>query len=125
LGATGPFIILETVSTRRIPALPAEHPEHFFATVHGTVFGERWDRVGMLREGDELVLLPDPPVTEEPGVWVHQPDGSIIGHLPPEIEVWLAPWMLGGGLARAKAVRVSGDDVPSWRRVLLEVHCER
>lgn len=115
--------IFVAVSTRRIPPLPAEHPEHFFATVHGTVFGERWERVASLRAGDEVVLLPDPPVTEEPGVWVHRRDGAIIGHLPPEIEAWLAPWMLRGGSATARAVRVSGAEVPSWRRVLLEVRC--
>jgi hypothetical protein len=108
---------------RRIPPFPGKHPEHFFATVHGTVFGDRAERVDTLRPGDELVLLPDPPVTEEPGVWVHRQDGAIIGHLPPEIEAWLAPWMLSGGSARATAVRVSGADVPSWRRVLIEVRC--
>jgi hypothetical protein len=111
------------VSTRRIPPLPADHPEHFFATVHGTVFGDRAERVDTLQAGDELVLLPDPPVTNDPGVWVHRQDGAIIGHLPPEIEAWLAPWMLSGGCATATAVRVSGAEVPSWRRVLIEVRC--
>jgi hypothetical protein len=106
-----------------MPPLPPEHPEHFFATVHGTVFGERSERVDALRAGDELVLLPDPPVTHPPGVWVHRSDGAIIGHLPPEIEHWLAPWMLRGGAVTAKAVRVSGAEVPSWRRVLIEVRC--
>jgi hypothetical protein len=103
--------------------LPPRQPERFFATVHGTVFGERWARVDTIQAGDELILLPDPPVTDDPGVWVHRADGAIIGHLPPEIEAWLAPWMLQGGSVRATAVRVSGDDVPSWRRVLLEVCC--
>jgi hypothetical protein len=108
---------------RRAPPLPGDHPEHFYATVHGTVFGDRSARVSTVRAGDELVLLPDPPVTEDPGVWVHRRDGAIIGHLPPEIEAWLAPWMLRGGSATARAVRVSGDDVPSYRRVLIEVRC--
>jgi hypothetical protein len=105
------------------PALPPHRPDHFFATVHGTVFGDRATHVDGVRAGDELVLLPDPPVTEEPGVWVHRRDGDLLGHLPPEIEAWLAPWMLRGGHARAVAVRVSGPDVPSWRRVLIEVRC--
>jgi hypothetical protein len=112
------------VSTRRIPPLPARQPEHFFATVHGTVFGERWERVDSIQAGDDLVLLPDPPVTDDPGVWVHRQDGSVIGHLPPEIGQWLAPWMLQGGSATATAVRVSDANVPSWRRVLLEVRCQ-
>ena len=110
-------------SNGRAPRLAPEHPEHFFATVHGTVFGDRSRRVEELDPGEELVLLPDPPGTEEPGVWVHRHGGDLIGHLPPEIEGWLAPWMLKGGTATATTVRVSGADVPSWRRVLIEVRC--
>lgn len=92
--------------------------------MHGTVFGERSRNVDALEAGEELVLLPDPPVTDDPGVWVHDRQGDLIGHLPPEIEAWLGPWLLRGGSARAVAVRVSGDDVPSWRRLLIEVRCE-
>lgn len=108
---------------RTQPALPPERPEHFFATVHGTVFGERARCVDDLEAGDELVLLPDPPIEEDPGVWVHGREGDLIGHLPPEIGSWLAPWILRGGRVQARAVRVSGDEVPSWRRVLIEVRC--
>jgi hypothetical protein len=116
---------LGTVSHRETPpALPPDRPRHFFATVHGTVFGDRPRSVDALEAGDELVLLPDPPVTDDPGVWVHGQGGDLIGHLPPEIEVWLAPWLLRGGRASARAVRVSGDEVPSWRRVLIEVRCD-
>lgn len=112
------------MSEKRVaPPLPPEYPDRFIATVHGTVFCERSEQVDALRAGDELVLLPDPPVTEEPGVWVHARDGAIVGHLPPEIELWLGPWMLRGGSATATAVRVSGADVPSWRRLLIEVRC--
>lgn len=110
-------------TSRTQPALPPERPDHFFATVHGTVFGERSRYVDDLEEGDELLLFPDPPVADDPGVWVHAREGDLIGHLPPEIEAWLAPWLLRGGLVSARAVRVSGDDVPSWRRVLIEVRC--
>ena len=110
-------------SNGSVPRLAPEHPEHFFATVHGTVFADRSRRVEELDPGEELVLLPDPPGTEEPGVWVHRHGGDLIGHLPPEIEGWLAPWMLKGGTATATTVRVSGADVPSWRRVLIEVRC--
>ena len=112
------------VSEKRVaPPLPAEYPERFLATVHGTVFCARSEQVDALKAGDELVLLPDPPVTDEPGVWVHASDGAIVGHLPPEIELWLGPWMLRGGSATARAVRVSGAEVPSWRRLLIEVRC--
>ncbi|HKJ92310.1 MAG TPA: HIRAN domain-containing protein [Longimicrobiales bacterium] len=106
------------------PPLPPELPQRFRATVHGTVFADRADHLDRLRPGDELLLLPDPPVDDDdPGVWVHLPDGDLLGHLPPEIEAWLAPWLLRGGRAEARAVRVSGDDVPSWRRLLIEVAC--
>jgi hypothetical protein len=73
--------------------------------------------------GDELLILPGPPIDDDPGVWVHLPEGDLIGHLPPEIEAWLAPWMLRGGRVTAHAVKVEGRDVPSWRRLLIEVHC--
>lgn len=46
-----------------------------------------------------------------------------MGHLPAEIGRWLAPWMLGGGAAKARVLRASGPHVPSWRRLLLEVRC--
>jgi hypothetical protein len=76
-----------------------------------------------LEAGDVLVLIPDPPGQEDPEVWAHLPSGDPVGHLPPEISSWLAPWMLMGGQARARALRVHGVDVPSWRRVLVEVDC--
>lgn len=70
-----------------------------------------------------LHLIPDPPGQEAPDVWVHLQDGDPVGHLPPEIARWLAPWLLQGGAAVARALRVQGADVPSWRRLLLEVSC--
>lgn len=109
------------MSHRAPPPLPPERPPSFRATVHGTVFGERASHLDRLHAGDELLLIPGPPVDDDPGIWVHTPEGDVIGHLPPEIEYWLAPWMLRGGQARARAIRVSGSDTPSWRRVLLEV----
>lgn len=111
------------MSTPAPPPLPAGAPGSFRTTVHGTIFGERrilLDRVG---PGTVLVLLPGPPLDDEPGVWVHLPGGEPIGHLPPEIEAWLAPWMRRGGKATARVIRASGTDVPSWRRLLIEVDC--
>jgi hypothetical protein len=87
------------------------------------VFGGRAQLLAKVHAGDELLLLPGPPIDDEPGVWVHLPGGDLIGHLPPEIEAWLSPWMLNGGHATARAVRVSGQDTPSWRRLLIEVNC--
>jgi hypothetical protein len=68
-------------------------------------------------------LVADPPVQDEPEVWVHMSTGEPIGHLPPEVCWWLWPWMTSGGIATAVLLRVRGADVPSWRRLLLEVSC--
>ena len=91
--------------------------------MHGTVFGGRDRLLSRIREGDAVRLVPDPPGQDEPGVWVHLSTGEPIGHLPPEIAAWLWPWMQAGGSAAASALRVRGEDVPSFRRVLLEVAC--
>lgn len=105
------------------PGLLPRHPACFRATVHGTVFCERTQHLDEVHEGDELLLIPGPPIEDDPGIWVHLPGGDLLGHLPPEIEAWLAPWMLRGGRATARALRVSGPEVPSWRRLLIEVTC--
>ena len=107
--------------TRISPPLPADPPTCFRSTVHGTVFaGLDLDTVS---DGDTLHLVADPPLQDNPEVWVHLTSGDPIGHLPPEIAQWLWPWMLRGGVAEARAIRVRGAEVPSWRRVLLEVIC--
>lgn len=108
---------------RMIPPLPESRPATFRTTVHGTVFGVRAAVVDGVAQGDELILIPDPPMEEDPMVWVHSRGGDPVGHLPPEINQWLAPWLLRGGSARATAVRVHGADVPSWKRLIIEVHC--
>ena len=111
------------MATRTPPPLPADRPACFRATVHGTVFCDRSRHLSRLHAGDEVLVLPGLPVDDDPGVWVHLPDGDLIGHLPPEIEAWLAPWMLRGGAATAHAIKVEGEEVPSWRRLVIEVHC--
>ncbi|MGH7476875.1 MAG: HIRAN domain-containing protein [Longimicrobiales bacterium] len=98
-------------------------PPCFRATVHGTVFCDRSKQVDRLEEGEEVLLLPDPPGQDDPAVWVHHREGDLIGHLPPEIGSWLVPWIRRGGCATAHTLRVSGRDVPSWRRLLIEVQC--
>ena len=99
------------------------HPPTFRTTVHGTVFGQRSTHLDDLAPGTRLVLIPDPPGEDDPAVWVHIQGGDPLGHLPPEINAWLAPWMLRGGAASAMALRVGGTDVPSWKRLLIEVSC--
>src|SRR5688500_16417505 len=100
---------------------PHDGPATFRTTVHGTVFGARASHLDELAVGEELVLIPDPPGEEEPAVWVHLRGGDPIGHLPPEINAWLAPWLLHGGTASATTVKIGGSDVPSWKRLLIEV----
>lgn len=109
--------------TRRPPPFPDGQPRRFRSTVHGTCFAGRDRYLEAMREGDEVRLIPDPPVQDEPEVWVHLPSGEPVGHLPPEISHWLGPWMRRGGWAQARASRVHGADVPSWRRLVLEVSC--
>jgi len=109
--------------SRPSPPFPNGYPACFRSTVHGTVFAGRDRYVDEVAEGDELRLVADPPVQRHPEVWVHLPSGEPIGHLPPDIARWLWPWMSGGGVARARALRVQGSEVPSWRRLLLEVSC--
>jgi hypothetical protein len=108
---------------RALPPFPTEQPRRFRATVHGIVFGGRERHLDRIRDGDALALIPDPPVQERPEVWVHLRSGEPVGHLPSEIGVWLAPWLLKGGSASARVLRVSGRETPSWRRLLVEVYC--
>jgi hypothetical protein len=95
----------------------------FRTTVHGTIFCDRSAQLARIHAGDPLLIIPGPPCDDEPGTWVHMPDGELVGHLPPEIEAWLTPWLLRGGHATARALRVGGSEVPSWRRLLIEVSC--
>jgi hypothetical protein len=95
----------------------------FRTTVHGTVFARRTQTLRDAVAGDELLLIPDPPDADEPAVWVHVRGGDPLGHLPPEINAWLAPWMLRGGAASATVLRIGGSEVPSWKRLLIEVRC--
>jgi hypothetical protein len=105
------------------PTFPEGQPAQFRSTVHGTVFAGRDRIVNELTDGDELRLIADPPVQDTPEVWVHLASGEPIGHLPLEIGAWLWPWLSRGGIATVRLLRVRGSDVPSWRRLLLEVSC--
>ena len=106
-----------------LPPLPPGRPKAFRVTVHGTCFGGRETRLSEINEGDAVKLVADPPVQEEPEVWVHLLSGPPVGHLPPEVSEWLAPWLQRGGAATAKALKVRGADAPSWRRLVIRVEC--
>jgi hypothetical protein len=111
----------DALQSRR--AMPSGFPAVFRTTVHGIVFGHRASRLETLRAGDPLVLIPDPSDAREPAVWVHLLEGDPLGHMPPEISHWLAPFMLSGGIASATALKVGDHGVPSWKRLLIEVRC--
>ena len=103
--------------------LAPPYDEHFRTAVLGTVFGQRMDVVHRLHAGDTLILVPDPPGTDNPYVWVHARGGDVVGHLSDSISRWLTPWMLSGGRAAATVQKVKGDDVASWQRHIIEVTC--
>ena len=105
------------------PIFPDGCPMQFRTTVHGMIFAGRDKHLQSLVAGESLYLIPDPPDQKEPGVWVHRKGGDIIGHLPSEISFWLGPWILNGGGVKANAIKVHSSDVPSWRRLLLEINC--
>src|SRR5688572_25413930 len=99
--------------------------EVFQAVVYGTVFGRRTEVVHRLHAGDRLILVPDPPGSEPPTVWVHARGGDVVGHLSPDISGWLSPWMLAGICYGAEVAVVRGDDVASWKRLVITVRAVR
>jgi len=105
--------------------IPPSGAPVFRATVHGLAFENRARHLEAVRPRETLVLIPDPPGDEPGEVWVHIAAGDPLGHLPPEIGTWLAPWMRRGGSASAHVLRVGDRDVPSWKRLLVEVTCHR
>lgn len=109
------------------PSLPADAPSVFRATVHGLAFADRSRHLDRIDPGQSLLLVPDPPGAPLEQVWIHLPgdDPDPVGHLPDEIARWLGPWMRDGGRARARAIRVGDEETPSWKRLLVEVHCGR
>jgi HIRAN domain-containing protein len=99
--------------------------DEFHTPVLGTVFGRRTEVVHRLQAGDRLILVPDPPGTNPQDVWVHARGGDVIGHLPEDVSCWLAPAMLDGSCYSAEVVEVRGDDVASWKRLLITVRSVR
>ena len=95
----------------------------FLTSVYGTVFGHRSEVLHRLRVGDQLILVPDPPGTDEPNVWVHAPGGDVIGHLAPDINQWLVPSMLDGCRCSGVVAQLGGDDVACYKRLVITVRC--
>ena len=93
----------------------------FRTPVYGTVFGKRPSVVQRLRQGDRLILVPDPPGTEPPNVWVHARGGDVVGHLSPDVNSWLVPLMLSGECYGAEVAQRFGNDVASWKRLVITV----
>jgi hypothetical protein len=108
----------------QMPAILPETSE-FRTPVYGTVFAKRSAVVQRLRPGASLILVPDPPGVDDPSVWVHAAGGDVIGHLSPDLSAWLVPWLLAGHRAHAVVATVGGADVASWKRLVIEVRCER
>ena len=96
-------------------------PSSFRSTLHGTVFAGREQLLEELHDGDRVLVIPDPPGTDDPEVWIHLSTGEPVGHLPPEINAWLWPRLREGERASATALRVHGEEIPSWRRVVVKV----
>ena len=97
----------------------------FRTAVYGTVFAQRAAVVRRLKVGDTLILVPDPPGIDDPSVWVHAEGGDVVGHLSPDLNAWLVPWMLAGHHCRAVVASVGGSDVASWKRLVIAVSCAR
>ena len=93
----------------------------FETPVYGTVFAQRAAVVQRLKEGDQLILVPDPPGVDEPSVWVHAPGGDVVGHLSPDVNRWMAPQMLGGAVYGAHVRSVGEPDTASWKRLVITV----
>jgi len=95
----------------------------FETTVYGTIFAQRSEALHRLKLGEQLILVPDPPGTDEPSVWVHAPGGDVVGHLSPDINSWLVPWMLEGGRCGGIVAHIAGDEVASYKRLIITVRC--
>jgi hypothetical protein len=93
----------------------------FETPVYGTVFGERARVVQRLREGDQLILVPDPPGVDEPSVRVHAPGGDVVGHLSPDVNTWLVPRMIDGARYGAFVRSVGDPETASWKRLVIAV----
>ncbi len=93
----------------------------FETPVYGTVFAARAAVVRRLKEGDQLILVPDPPGVDEPSVWVHAQGGDVVGHLSPDVNRWMVPRMMGGARYGARVCSVGEPETASWKRLVIAV----
>jgi len=93
----------------------------FLTPVYGTVFGQRTEVVHRLKEGDPLILVPDPPEIDQPNVWVHARGGDVVGHLSPDVNTWLAPRMIDGARYGARVRHIGEPGTESWKRLVISV----
>ena len=56
-------------------------------------------------------------------VIVHAPGGDVVGHLGPDVNVWLVPRMLEGARCGGVVTQLGGDDVASYKRLIITVRC--
>ena len=116
---SGPFAGLALPWVEMSSVLPGT--EVFSTPVYGTVFARRTETLRRLQAGDRLILVPDPPGAEPWTVWVHARGGDVVGHLSPDISAWMAPWMLAGACYGACVAVIQGNDVASWKRLVITV----
>jgi len=43
--------------------------------------------------------------------------------LSPDINAWLVPWMLEGGRCGGVVAHIAGDEVASYKRLIITVRC--
>jgi hypothetical protein len=95
--------------------------DRFEAPVYGTVFASRAAALARLREGDQVILVPDPEGVDNPSVWVHAAGGDVVGHLAPDVNRWMVRRMLGGARYTARVVSIGAPGTESWKRLIVAV----
>jgi hypothetical protein len=116
-------VLLVTNITLQDMSMILPRSTEFETPVYGTVFGQRAHALRRLKLGDHVILVPDPPGADEPNVWVHAPGGDVVGHLAPDINAWLVPWMNEGVRCAGVVAQLGSDDVASYKRLVITVRC--
>jgi hypothetical protein len=94
-----------------------------FATrVVGLSHGARWERAKKLKEGDPLLLLPEPNNPFDPNaIHVFGPGGQSIGYLRSTLAATLAPRLAAGAHASARITHILGEAYPPDQRVNIRI----